>query len=165
MGRGRFCSYACEGRHRHRQSPEDRFWGKVEKRGPDDCWLWMANVGTHGYGQLTIERGRVVTAHRFSFELHNGPIRRGALIRHTCDNKRCVNPAHLLTGSHVDNWHDFRARGHGNRAENNGMRKITSAQVRSIRSDPRQARAIAAEHGICRDYVYKIKHGLVWRSV
>lgn len=77
---------------------EERFWSKVDKRGPDDCWLWTGALnGSMGYG--TIQRGGrgegQVRAHRLSWELAHGPIPEGLIIDHLCRTPRCVNPGHM----------------------------------------------------------------------
>jgi len=55
--------------------------------------------------------GEDIGAHRFSYQLANGPIPEGAHILHRCDNPPCVNPSHLYAGSHLDNMRDRHARG------------------------------------------------------
>lgn len=74
-----------------------RFWDKVDRRGPDDCWRWLAYVGPDGYGKFS--RGRAieggVVAHRWAYEHVVGPIPDGLEIDHLCRNRACVNPAHL----------------------------------------------------------------------
>lgn len=76
----------------------DRFWEKVERLGPGDCWEWKGALrGTHPdqqYGQLWNGK-KPERAHRISYELHNGPIPDGLVIDHVCRNRKCVNPAHL----------------------------------------------------------------------
>ena len=71
-------------------SPAQRFWAKVDKRDADQCWPWLASFYRNGYGQF----GHT-GAHRFSYELHHGPIPDGKVIDHTCGQRYCVNPAHL----------------------------------------------------------------------
>ena len=72
----------------------DRFWSKVDKSGEGGCWEWTAYRTTTGYGKLQ-DKGKQVFAHRFSWELHNGPLSPGAVIDHLCYNKGCVNPGHM----------------------------------------------------------------------
>lgn len=63
---------------------------------PNDCWVWTASVGSHGYGNLWEGSTKTAyTAHRWSYEHFVGPIPDGYEIHHLCENKRCVNPEHL----------------------------------------------------------------------
>lgn len=71
----------------------ERFWAKVDKNGPDGCWIWTAST-VNGYGQFG-SGGRTVRAHRFAYELLIGPIPDGMHLDHLCQTPPCVNPAHL----------------------------------------------------------------------
>lgn len=88
----------------------DRFWAKVDRSG--ECWLWTASVRRDGYGNFNRGSGDGwVSAHRFSYELHHGPIPARLLVLHSCDNRRCVNPSHLSLGTHRDNTRDAITKG------------------------------------------------------
>jgi hypothetical protein len=92
-----------------------RFRAKVDVRGPDECWPWMACLNTYGYGAFTIGYGaarRTEKAHRVAFFLEHGrwPVPYGY---HRCDNRPCCNPAHIFEGTAVDNNADMRAKGRG----------------------------------------------------
>lgn len=73
-------------------SDEQRFWSQVEQAA--GCWLWRGRVSTGGYGRVFVA-GRLVGAHRYSYELHIGPIPAGLHIDHLCKVRRCVRPDHL----------------------------------------------------------------------
>lgn len=92
-------------------TPLERFWLKVEDAGPDDCWNWR--TASDDYGRFNVVRGgRLTLAHRFSWILHNRQdIPDGLMVLHSCDNKRCVNPAHLSLGTAADNARQASDRG------------------------------------------------------
>ena len=81
------------GANAKRRTPAERLWEKVDKQGPEDCWLWLASF-QGPYPSFSVNR-KSVLAHRFSWELHNGPIKPGYTIDHLCRNPACVNPVHL----------------------------------------------------------------------
>jgi len=90
---------------------EGRFAYFTPDRPKDDCWLWRGGVGGNGYGAFVTAECRFNPAHRFSYELANGPIPKGMHVLHRCDVPLCVNPAHLFLGTHADNMRDLKEKG------------------------------------------------------
>jgi len=76
-----------------------RFWAKVAKGAPDECWLWTG-AKADGYGRLCRNRNWFY-AHRVSFGMAGNVIPDGLQLDHLCRNRSCVNPVHLEV---VSNW-------------------------------------------------------------
>lgn len=94
------------------RTPEQRFWLKVNKRGPvparnpelGRCWLWTANINPKtGYGAFARRHGEGIDAHRFSYELAHGAIPEKHDVHHKCHVRHCVNPDHLEAVTRAEN--------------------------------------------------------------
>ena len=70
-----------------------------------------------GYGKGTY-RGNVMLLHRITYCFNNRvspDTIEGLVVRHTCDNPRCINPKHLEIGTQEDNIQDRVVRGRSNK--------------------------------------------------
>ena len=98
------------------------------------CWEWQGQK-KEGYGIYSND-----SVHRLSYKLHVGDIPFGSIVRHKCDNRSCLNPAHLELGTIQDNIKDKiargRSRGGHRRGENSTNVKLNVDQVREIRENP-----------------------------
>lgn len=116
---------------KHLESWEDRYL--ID---PDTgCWNWLQSL-SHGYAQLTITRnGRRKTyrAHRVAWERHHQQsIPPRAVIRHSCDNPRCVNHDHLQLSSQVGNVADMDNK--NRRGKRGPQRQFTPTEIFKIRA-------------------------------
>lgn len=135
--------------------PAERFWSHVEKRGPDECWLWHGAKTPAGHGLLHINK-EMVYAHRYAFELANGPITGDGYICHKCNNTSCCNPAHIYLGDAMTNAWDRRA------VHPCAVDDLTEQQIGEIKYKLLSGislRKIAKEYDISYSYVYMIKSG------
>lgn len=125
----------CRGRQRRHGDPTillvkhgpetlvERFWDKVERRGPNECWPWTAatNKITPNYDQAIFAVGRKPKrAARVGWWIVNGKWPPAHLcVCHTCDNGLCMNPAHWWLGTHAQNQADMAAKGRSNNGRMN----------------------------------------------
>lgn len=97
---------------------EQRFWNYVDASG--SCWIWTGSKTDAGYGTHWTDDKKLVGAHRYSYELHNGPIKDGLFVCHRCDNPPCVNPGHLFLGTAKDNAEDMVRKGRNRNGHKSG---------------------------------------------
>lgn len=119
-------------------SIEERFFAFICPEPYSGCWLWTGAVYHTGrgakyqYGAFN-PSGTTVHAHRFSYELHIGPIGKDLFCCHRCDTPLCVNPEHLFVGTALDNMRDSIAKDRHARGERGKGAKLTDADVIEIR--------------------------------
>jgi hypothetical protein len=114
----------------------ERHRDKIAFGGPEQCWLWAAGQFARGYGGVW-DRGKMRKVHRVAYEtVHGQDSADGFVVRHKCDVRNCVNPAHLELGTQADNVRDMNERGRQvtPKGEAHPRAKLTEDDVRTIRS-------------------------------
>lgn len=87
-----YCSPMCEIKNSY----------EVSQNG---CWIWNNKQLSTGYGYVCLKR-RKLLAHRIIYEYYKGKIEERKVVRHLCNNCKCINPDHLEIGSQSDNVKD-----------------------------------------------------------
>lgn len=143
-------------------TPETRFWSKVKK---GECWEWQAARTPLGYGVFGVTPTDTRAAHRYAYEITNGPIPDGMVVMHSCDNPPCVRPSHLSVGTQTDNMGDAARKGRTARGEGHGRHRLTLDEVVAIRNQRAAGYSlalIAAAFEISQAEVSLIARGLKW---
>lgn len=147
---------------------ESRFWEKVAKSGPGECWEWTASRSRTGYGHLGMGDGSTRPAHRVSFLLHHGRWPDPCCL-HSCDNRACVNPAHLFEGTQRENIADMDSKSRRAMGERLRRNKLSGSDIPIIRALHRWSgfvnREIAAEYGVATNTISEITAGKAWAHV
>jgi hypothetical protein len=112
----------------------ERFWRGVDKNGPNGCWIWKGARISTGYGAIRSKKDTWMT-HRVAWTITNGPIPKGKVACHKCDNPICCNPDHLFIGTAMDNVKDMTSKGRRNdlKGEDHSKAILTAQTVRLIR--------------------------------
>lgn len=148
----------------------DRIDYKITDSG---CWECVSHKARRaGYPVFKIS-GKLFSGHRLVYEQEKGPIPKGMLVRHTCDNRECLNPDHLLLGTYKDNFEDMRRQrgindlstARVNKGSRNGQSKITENDVLKIRELLKQnlpGTVIAKKFNVTKSIISRIKTKTTW---
>lgn len=137
------------------------------------CWECVSHkFDVAGYPRCQGYDKTNMTAHRYVYFLTNGKISRSKVIRHSCDNRKCINPDHLLIGTIADNNKDKSIRGRSNRkpvtnGEINGMSKLTKSKVIKILSlkDKLTSYEIAKKFNMSQSHISGIHNRRFWKHI
>ena len=148
-----------------------RFFEKTRRNPETGCLEWTAyTLRKYPYGVFQY-RGKARLAHRVAWMLAYGKFPDGQVVRHTCDNPRCVNVDHLVLGSQADNIADMVNRGRfptRPKGEENHRARLNEVAVRVIRYMAAKGvphRKLARVHGVHKSTVTAIVRGWSWKHV
>lgn len=88
-----------------------------------ECMIWTRALNTDGYARMAGN----IKVHRLVNKLSTGEDNHGKVVRHTCDNPKCINPNHLIVGTHLENIMDRDLR-------NRTYKKITKEVVTKVKA-------------------------------
>lgn len=137
-----------------------------------DCRVWTGNCVTAlGYVRKHIN-GRETYLHRYvksltdpNFSLHDTSI----VCRHVCNNPRCLNPQHLLSGTQLDNVADRVLAGRTRQGDTHPVAKLTASKVLEIRkllaAGELQKQEIAQLMGVVPSTLSALIKGTTWKHV
>jgi HNH endonuclease len=154
-------------------SKTQRFAEKC-KPAESGCINWTGATTRNGYGIFHVGPGkRMQVAHRFAFESANGPIAAGLDVCHHCDNRRCVNLAHLFSGTRRENMADAVRKGRTSHVprvmgETHPMAVLTEKEVRQMREWHAAGwpkREISNTYGVTFSQVSRIVNLQSWKHV
>jgi len=150
---------------------EQRFWSKVDIKGPNECWEWKASCYKEGYGKFKYEN-KIVRTHRMAWKLTNGPIPEGMCICHHCDNPKCCNAEntedHLFLGTLKDNSKDMVNKDRQAKGEHNGNVKLTESQVieiKKLRKEGYKQQQLADIFGLHQPQISAIINNKYWKHL
>jgi hypothetical protein len=151
---------------------EERFWNFVDKKSQDECWHWVGQILSNGYGRISLgsKKDGNGLAHRVSWKLHNKKdIPDGMYVMHKCDNPSCVNPYHLSIGTPKDNTQDMIQKGRKRtvspKGEGNGKSLLDAEKVRLIRSSTLNHAALGRQLGVSPNCIRGVRTGRTWSHI
>lgn len=131
-----------------------------------DCMIYARQIKDHYPKRKGVRIGRWILRKRFG-----GIIPKGIVSRHTCDNKHCVNPDHIIAGTDRDNVNDAieRKRYPSKRGTLNSNCKLSESQVYEIKqlakSNTLSRARIAQRFGVCKGTINAIVYGQNWQHL
>lgn len=144
----------------------DKLTNKYIPEPNSGCWLWIGGVQAEGYGLIRdgIKRAK---AHRVSYKLFKGNIPAGLVVRHICDTPECINPDHLVLGTHKDNSDDRVKRNRQSKGSSVHSAKLKESDIPSIRIklETRTIRDVAKEYKVHHSAIDGIKQRKTWKHI
>ena len=139
------------------------------------CWEWQAHLNKGGYGTQVVGSRvdgtrKSTLAHRLFYKLAYGKYNENLCVLHTCDNPKCVNPAHLFLGTRADNHADMLRKGRrvDLRGEARPNAKLSEKDVKHIKTMLKNGiyqKNIAELYNVNQTLISAIKTGKVWNHL
>ena len=149
-----------------RRTTHENFLRKVDKV-DGGCWEWTGAVLKDGYGHFHVNRKGVI-ASRYSYQHYKGDIPPGLVVRHKCDNPKCVNPEHLELGTQKDNYNDAKMKGRHVHGEKHGNVLYSGEQIKKVLqliAEGMRPIDISKQTGVALSTVYDVRLGRSWKHL
>lgn len=146
---------------------KDEFYKNAKEN--NGCLEWQRYINKHGYGYIFVN-GETWSIHRYSYFLTYGKIPRKKWVLHKCDNRKCVNPAHLFLGNNKSNTQDRVKKNRSAIGEKNGQSKLTKYEVMKIKLLFKEGFtglqvAKIFSHKVSQATIYEIKRNEIWKHI
>jgi len=129
------------------------------QRGPNGCLEWCGSRDSWGYGLINVNGKKCIKTHRLAWALLHGPIPRGLLVCHSCDNPACIEPSHLWLGTDKENTRDSIKKG---RFHSKLKDKEVLSILKRYTGARCQQRDLAKEYGVSIQTINDLLHGRTW---
>lgn len=167
------------------ENDKSRFHSRYKINEDSGCHEWTAGLFERGYGAFRVSK-QSLRAHRVAFLLSTGIQPLDLLVCHTCDNPKCVNPAHLFLGTSKNNSDDMFAKGRANKStgdkhgtktkperiskgEDRPLSKLKQFQIPEIRALAKSKKIsqqeIALIYGVSRRLIGMVLKNKIWKHV
>lgn len=134
---------------------------------PSGCRIWDGQLNKKGgYGRIGY-MGKGWRAHRLAYLLLQGPIPDGMELLHSCDNPRCINPAHLRPGTHAENIAEAYQKGRKTFPQGPGHPRFSFSreQAMEIINSTESAGSISRRIGVSVSSICRLRKGDTWKSL
>ncbi len=117
----------------------------------------------YGYPRM-YRNGKSKTVARWILIHRLGNIPTNIVSRHTCDNRLCIRPDHILSGTQAQNVDDAAKKGKYS-GENSPLAKLTNVQVLQIIESTKSDKELAAMFSVGQDNINSIRNRKHWKHI
>ncbi len=129
------------------------------------CHICTSHARNHrGYPMMN-KNYHNISIPRWLCQQKYGALKKGIVVRHTCDVPECINPDHLIPGTHQDNMNDMKQRGRQGKGEKNSQAKLTEKQVREILKSDKSYKELGIKYNVSSKCVEYIKLRRTWKHI
>jgi hypothetical protein len=141
--------------------PKARLQSRVNVDPETDCWHYTGTLVGNGYGHLNFQ-GELVYVHRLSAGVFlNFDLDSKLYVLHTCDQRDCINPAHLYVGTQKDNMRDAARKG---RMVGKKLTLDKAIEIKRLLAEGETQRTISRKYDVSTTAIGQIARGETWKE-